>query len=155
MTRKITRAVALIKAGRQEHLYMGNLDAVRDWGYAPEFVEGMWRILQADEPSDYVLATGTGTTVRDFLATAFSHVGLDWEEHVRFDERYLRPAEVDALQGDPTRADTELGWRATVDPHQLARLMVDADIAALESGGQPWIDTVALPGWPWRPEGGR
>ena len=155
VTRKITRAVALIRAGRQEHLYMGNLDAIRDWGYAPEFVEGMWRVLQADEPSDYVLATGTGTSVRDFLETYFAHAGLDWQQHVRFDERYLRPAEVDALQGDPTRAATELGWRATVDPHHLARLMVDADIAALEHAGEPWVDRVALPDWPWQPAGAR
>jgi len=155
VTRKITRAVALIRAGRQEHLYMGNLDAIRDWGYAPEFVEGMWRVLQADEPSDYVLATGTGTSVRDFLETSFAHAGLDWQQHVRFDERYLRPAEVDALQGDPTRAATELGWRATVDPHHLARLMVDADIAALEHAGEPWVDRVALPDWPWQPAGAR
>lgn len=155
VTRKITRAVALIRAGRQEHLYMGNLDAIRDWGYAPEFVEGMWRVLQADEPSDYVLATGTGTSVRDFLETAFAHAGLDWQQHVRFDERYLRPAEVDALQGDPTRAANELGWRTTVDPHHLARLMVDADIAALEHAGEPWVDRVALPDWPWQPSGAR
>ena len=94
VTRKITRAVAAIKAGRQDYLYMGNLDAVRDWGYAAEYVEGMWRMLQADEPDDYVLATGVGITVRDFLQIAFEHAGLNWEDHVRFDERYLRPTEV-------------------------------------------------------------
>ena len=111
VTRKITRAVAAIKAGVQEHLYMGNLDAIRDWGYAPEYVEGMWRMLQADEPDDYVLATGVGITVREFLEIAFEHAGLNWEDHVRFDERYLRPTEVDALIGDPSRAaqETRLG----------------------------------------------
>ena len=106
VTRKITRAVAAIKAGRQDFLYMGNLDAVRDWGYAAEYVEGMWRMLQIDEPDDFVLATGVGLTVREFLDISFSHAGLNWEEHVRFDERYLRPAEVDALVGDPRRRPT-------------------------------------------------
>lgn len=147
VTRKITRAVAAIKAGRQEHLYMGNLDAVRDWGYAPDYVEGMWRMLQADEPDDFVLATGVARTVRDFLQTAFAHAGLDWEEHVRFDERYLRPTEVDALIGDPSKAREKLGWSATVMPDDLARLMVDADIEALENAGTPWIDRVATPAW--------
>lgn len=148
VTRKITRAVAAIKAGRQDHVYMGNLDAIRDWGYAAEYVEGMWRMLQVDEPDDFVLATGVGITVREFLETAFSHAGLDWEEHVRFDERYLRPTEVDALIGDPTKAEEKLGWKATVGPLDLARLMVDADIKALEHAGSPWIDRVPLAGWP-------
>lgn len=148
VTRKITRAVAAIKLGRQESVYLGNLDAVRDWGYAAEYVEGMWRMLQVDEPDDYVLATGVGITVREFLETAFSHVGLNWEDHVRFDERYLRPTEVDALIGDPSKAETKLGWKATVSPLELARIMVDADVAALEHSGKPWIDKVALPGWP-------
>ena len=107
VTRKITRAVARIKAGLDEHVYLGNLDAVRDWGYAPEYVEGMWRMLQADEPDDYVLATGGSFTVRDFVETAFEHAGLDWEKHVRFDERYLRPTEVDALIGDASKAERE------------------------------------------------
>jgi GDPmannose 4,6-dehydratase len=147
VTRKITRAVAAIKAGRQDHLYMGNLDAVRDWGYAPEYVEGMWRMLQAAEPDDYVLATGTGITVRDFLEIAFTHAGLRWEDHVRFDERYLRPTEVDALIGDSTKARNELGWVPTVDGRALARLMVDADIEALAHAGTPWIDTVRLDSW--------
>ncbi len=148
VTRKVTRAVARIKAGLEEHVYMGNLDAVRDWGYAPEYVEGMWRMLQADEPDDFVLATGGNFTVRDFVVTAFEHAGLDWEKHVRFDERYLRPTEVDALVGDAGKAHEKLGWKATVDTEQLARIMVDADIAALEREGSPWIDQVALPGWP-------
>lgn len=147
VTRKITRAVAAIKAGRQEHVYMGNLDSVRDWGYAPEYVEGMWRMLQVDEPDDYVLATGVGITVREFLETAFSHAGLDWEKHVRFDERYLRPTEVDSLIGDASKSAKKLEWTATVDGRQLARLMVDADIAALEHAGRPWIDTVQLTSW--------
>ena len=148
VTRKITRAVAAIKAGRQDFVYMGNLDAISDWGYAPEYVEGMWRILQADEPDDYVLATGTGITVREFLEISFGHAGLDWEKHVKFDERYLRPAEVDALIGDATKARENLGWQATVDGRALARLMVDADIEALEHAGTPWIDTVRLDSWP-------
>jgi GDPmannose 4,6-dehydratase len=148
VTRKVTRAVARIKAGLEEHVYMGNLDAVRDWGYAPEYVEGMWRMLQVDEPDDFVLATGGNFTVRDFVVTAFEHAGLDWEKHVRFDERYLRPTEVDALIGDAGKAQEKLGWKATVNTEQLARIMVDADIAALEREGTPWIDQVALPGWP-------
>ena len=147
VTRKITRAVAAIKAGRQEFLYMGNLDAIRDWGYAPEYVEGMWRMLQVDEPDDYVLATGVGITVREFLQIAFDRAGLDWEAHVRFDERYLRPTEVDALIGDSSRAQTKLGWVPSVDGRKLARLMTDADIESLEHAGQPWIDTVPLDWW--------
>jgi GDPmannose 4,6-dehydratase len=147
VTRKITRAVAAIKAGQQDHLYLGNLDAIRDWGYAPEYVEGMWRMLQADEPDDYVLATGVGITVRDFLDVAFSHVGLNWEDHVRFDETYLRPTEVDALIGDASRARTKLGWEPTVNGRDLARLMVDADIEALRHSGRPWIDRVQLESW--------
>ncbi|GJF11991.1 GDP-mannose 4,6-dehydratase [Mycolicibacterium cyprinidarum] len=147
VTRKITRAVAAIKAGRQKHLYMGNLDSVRDWGYAPEYVEGMWRMLQVDEPDDYVLATGVGTSVREFLAIAFEHAGLNWEDHVKFDERYLRPTEVDALIGDPSRAAKKLGWVPTVHGRELAHLMVDADIEALEHAGRPWIDKVRLDSW--------
>ena len=147
VTRKITRAVAAIQAGRQEYLYMGNLDAVRDWGYAPEYVEGMWRMLQADEPDDYVLATGVGITVREFLEIAFERASLKWEDHVKFDERYLRPTEVDALIGDPSRAAKKLGWVPTVHGPELARLMVDADIEALEHSGRPWIDKVRLDSW--------
>ncbi|HEY0248656.1 MAG TPA: GDP-mannose 4,6-dehydratase [Gryllotalpicola sp.] len=147
LTRKVTRAVAAIKAGTQDTLYLGNLDAVRDWGYAAEYVEGMWRMLQADEPDDYVLATGGSFTVRDFVETAFGHAGLDWREHVRFDERYLRPTEVDALIGDASKARDRLGWVPEVDTAELARLMVDADIAALECAGRPWIDTVRLRSW--------
>ena len=148
VTRKVTRAVAAIKAGKQDELYMGNLDAIRDWGYAAEYVEGMWRMLQADQPDDYVLATGVGYTVREFLETSFSHVGLNWQDHVKFDERYLRPTEVDALVGDAGKAERDLGWKATVDTAQLARIMVDADIEALEHEGKAWIDQPTLDGWP-------
>ncbi|QHG82231.1 GDP-mannose 4,6-dehydratase [Rhodococcus rhodochrous] len=147
VTRKITRAVARIKAGVEKHLYMGNIDAVRDWGYAPEYVEGMWRMLQADEPDDFVLATGQAYSVRDFLQVAFEHAGLDWEEHVKFDERYLRPTEVDSLIGDSTRAQEKLGWKARVHTPELARIMVDADIDALGHEGRPWIDRPAHPDW--------
>jgi GDPmannose 4,6-dehydratase len=149
VTRKITRAVAAIAAGTQDHLYMGNLDAVRDWGYAAEYVEGMWRMLQADEPDDYVLATGVGIRVREFLDMAFGHAGLDWQKHVRFDDRYLRPTEVDALIGDASRARDKLGWEPTVFGHDLARLMVDADVEALAHArtGRRWIDTVRLGAW--------
>lgn len=138
VTRKITRAVARIQAGLQSELYLGNLDAVRDWGYAPEYVDGMWRMLQADEPTDFVLATGHGSTVREFLDAAFTHAGLDWERHVRLDPAYHRPAEVDALIGDASKAERVLGWRASTRAPELARLMVDADRALLEaelSGG--------------------
>ncbi|MDV6273480.1 GDP-mannose 4,6-dehydratase [Rhodococcus erythropolis] len=147
VTRKITRAVARIKAGIEDHLYMGNLDAIRDWGYAPEYVEGMWRMLQVDEPEDFVLATGGNYSVRDFLTVAFEHAGLNWEDHVRFDERYLRPTEVDALVGDPGKAERKLGWKAAVHTPELARIMVDADIEALAHEGRSWIDTPALPDW--------
>lgn len=147
VTRKITRGVAAIRAGKQEFLHMGNLDAIRDWGYAPEYVEGMWRMLQVDEPGDFVLATGVGMSVREFIEVSFSHAGLNWEDHVRFDERYLRPSEVDALIGDSSKAQNKLGWTPSVKPDQLARLMVDADIAALEHEGSSWHDTVRLESW--------
>ncbi|MCZ8379271.1 GDP-mannose 4,6-dehydratase [Mycobacterium sp. CPCC 205372] len=147
VTRKITRAVARIKAGLESELYMGNLDAIRDWGYAPEYVAGMWQMLQADEPDDYVLATGEGYTVRDFLEFSFTHAGLDWRDFVRFDERYLRPSEVDALIGDASKAKRVLGWTPSVRTPQLAAIMVESDIAALHNEGQPWIDKPALPDW--------
>ena len=132
VTRKITRGVARIKAGLDELLFMGNLDSVRDWGYAPEYVESMWRMLQHDEPTDYVVATGAAYSVRDFLQLSFEHAGLDWEKHVRFDDRYLRPTEVDSLIGDASRAQELLGWKPNVLAPQLARIMVDADIEDLE-----------------------
>ena len=138
VTRKITRAVARIKLGRQDYLYLGNLDAVRDWGFANEYAEGMWRMLQCDEPSTFVLGTGVGTTVRQFCDMAFAHAGLEWEQHVRHDVSYERPTEVDALIADPTKARDVLGWKAETSAEQLAHLMVDADlasIAATESTG--------------------
>lgn len=148
VTRKITRAVARISAGLQDYLYMGNLDAVRDWGYAPEYVEGMWRMLQADEPDDFVLATGHAVSVRTFLTSAFERAGLDWERHVKFDERYLRPTEVDSLIGDASKAESVLAWTPKVYSDQLAQIMVDADIEALEHEGRPWVDRPALEDWP-------
>ena len=132
VTRKITRAVARIAAGLQDTLYLGNLDAVRDWGYAPEYVEGMWRMLQADTPDDYVLATGQAATVRDFCEAAFSHAGLDWEKYVKHDPRYERPAEVDALIGDATKAREKLGWEPKTTWRELAKIMVDGDRQLLE-----------------------
>lgn len=143
VTRKITRAVARILAGEQDELFMGNLDAIRDWGYAPEYVEAMWRMLQVDSPNDFVVATGTSYTVKDFLTYSFEHVGLDWEKYVKFDERYLRPTEVDALVGDASKAFALLGWQPRIFTPQLAKIMVDADIAALEASGKPWVDSVA------------
>ena len=145
VTRKITRAVARIKAGLQNELFMGNLDAVRDWGYAPEYVEAMWLMLQHDTPDDYVVSTGTDYTVRDFLQLSFEHVGLDWEKYVKFDERYLRPTEVDALVGDSSRARNALGWVPKILTPQLATIMVDSDIKSLESEGNPYIDKVIKP----------
>ncbi len=127
MTRKITKAVAAILAGEQKELLLGNLDAHRDWGYAPEYMDGVWRMLQVDVPGDYVLATGVMHSVREFLDDAFGYAGLDWLRYVRQDERYLRPAEVDMLMGDASKARNELGWRSTVGFHDLVRLMVDHD----------------------------
>jgi GDPmannose 4,6-dehydratase len=132
VTRKITRAVAAIKKGRQDALYLGNMDAKRDWGYAPEYVEGMWRMLQHDEPGDYVLATNETHTVREFVQEAFAHVGLDWEKYVKYDARYERPAEVDLLIGNPALAKEKLGWEPKTRFKDLVRIMVDADLAALD-----------------------
>ena len=128
VTRKISRAVARIKLGSDEFLYLGNLEAKRDWGYAPEYVEGMWRILQQDEPDDYVLATNETHTVREFVELAFAHVGLDWKQHVRYDKRYERPAEVDLLIGNPAKAKQKLGWEPKVRFEELVQIMVDADL---------------------------
>jgi GDPmannose 4,6-dehydratase len=133
VTRKITRAVARIKAGIQQRVYLGNLDAVRDWGYAPEYVDGMWRMLQQDEPTDYVLATGHAMSVRDFAEAAFARAGLDAADYVTVDPRYQRPAEVDALIGDPSRARDLLGWTARTYGTALVDLMVDADVALLRA----------------------
>jgi len=132
VTRKITRAVARIAKGQQKDLFLGNLDARRDWGYAPEYVVAMWKMLQASEPQDYVVGTGTDNSVRDFVRLAFEHVGLDWEKYVRFDEKYLRPTEVDSLVADASKAEKDLGWKASVGPEQLAAIMVDHDIATIE-----------------------
>jgi GDPmannose 4,6-dehydratase len=131
VTRKITRAVAAISKGSNQKLFLGNLDAVRDWGYAKEYVESMWLMLQQDKGSDYVAATGVGATVRDFAKAAFEHVGLNWEDHVVLDKKYLRPTEVDALIGDPSKAAKELKWKAETHWKPLAELMVDADIELL------------------------
>jgi GDPmannose 4,6-dehydratase len=131
VTRKITRAVARIFAGEQKELFLGNLDARRDWGYAPEYVVAMWKMLQVDNPEDYVIGTGTDLSVKDFVRMSFEHVGLDWEKFVRFDQRYLRPTEVDTLVADATRANNQLGWKASVKPEDLAAIMVDHDIAML------------------------
>jgi GDPmannose 4,6-dehydratase len=132
VTRKITRAVARIKLGLDKALYLGNLDAKRDWGYAPEYVEGMWRILQQDTSDDYVLATNETHTVREFVEHSFAHVDLDWKEFVKFDARYERPAEVDILIGDPAKAKKQLGWEPKVRFKELVEIMVDSDLAALE-----------------------
>jgi GDPmannose 4,6-dehydratase len=131
VTRKITRAVARIVAGQQKKLYMGNLDAKRDWGYAKDYVQAMWLMLQQEQPDDYVVATGETHEVREFLELAFGYVNLNWQDYVEFDERYLRPAEVDLLIGDPTKAKTQLGWQPSVSFEQLVYLMVEADLKAL------------------------
>jgi GDPmannose 4,6-dehydratase len=131
VTRKITRAVAHILAGLQDKLYLGNLEARRDWGYAPEYVEAMWLMLQQDEPDDYVIATGEAHSVREFLEAAFSYVGLDWRKYVEIDPRYYRPTEVDLLVGDATKARQRLGWTPRTKFHDLVKLMVDADIQRL------------------------
>lgn len=135
VTRKITRAVARIQAGTQAKLYLGNLEARRDWGYAPEYVEGMWRILQQENPSDYVLGTGESRTIREFLDEAFGYVNLDWRDYVELDPRYLRPAEAEFLLADVGRAEKELGWKPKIRFKELVRIMVDADVEAI--GGTP------------------
>jgi len=131
VTRKITRAVARIKAGLQDVLYLGNLDAKRDWGYAPEYVEAMWLMLQQDTPEDFVIATGESHSVKEFVSEAFAYTGLDWEKFVEIDQRYCRPAEVDLLVGDASKAHSILGWQPQTKFHDLVRLMVDADIELL------------------------
>jgi GDPmannose 4,6-dehydratase len=131
VTRKITRAVARIKYKVQDKLYLGNLDAKRDWGYAGEYVEAMWQMLQQSEPEDFVIATGETHTVREFLELAFDHADLDWKKHVEIDRRYLRPTEVDLLLGDATKAKQKLGWEPQVKLPELVRMMVDADLSAV------------------------
>jgi len=131
VTRKISRAVAMIEAGKQDLLYLGNLDAKRDWGFAGDYVEAMWLMLQQDTPDDYVIATGEAHSVRDYCEAAFAHVGLNWEDYVRYDARYERPAEVDYLLGDPSKAEEKLGWKPTVDFDELVAMMVEADRVAV------------------------
>ena len=131
VTRKITRAVAAIVAGHQKHLYLGNLDAKRDWGYAPEYVEAMWMMLQQDEPHDIAIGTGEAHTVREFVDAAFSYVGLDYKDFVKIDPRYFRPTEVDYLEADATKSKEILGWEPKVRYRDLVRIMVDADLERL------------------------
>ena len=132
VTRKITTAVARIKAGLQEKLFMGNIEAKRDWGYAKEYVEAMWRMLQQPHGDDYVVATGETHSVREFLQHAFDHVGLDWQKHVEIDPKFYRPAEVEQLIGNPEKARQELNWEAQTKFADLVRLMVDADLELLK-----------------------
>jgi GDPmannose 4,6-dehydratase len=149
VTRKITRAVARIAKGQQKELFLGNLDARRDWGYAPEYVVAMWQMLQADAPDDFVIGTGTDLSVRDFVRLSFEHADLDWEKYVRFDDRYIRPTEVDTLVADSSKAAKELDWKSSVGPEQLAAIMVDHDIATLEGFvpdkplGKVWSEAVS------------
>jgi GDPmannose 4,6-dehydratase len=134
VTRKVTFSAAAIKLGLQRNVSLGNLDAQRDWGYAADYVRAMWLMLQQDEPGDYVVATGETHAVRELCRIAFDHVGLPWEEHVVVDEQFFRPAEVDLLIGDPTKAHKGLGWRPEVGFEELIEMMVDADVAALSGG---------------------
>ena len=150
VTRKITRAVARIASGSQTELHLGNLAAVRDWGYAPEYVVAMWMMLQQPTPDDYVISTGVGLSVEQFVIESFERVGLDWQKYVRYDETYLRPSEVDSLIGDSAKARQALGWSPTVMPADLARIMTDFDVAHLQGldidapTGSLWAST-ALP----------
>jgi len=134
VTRKITRAVAEIANGSKKKLYLGNLEAMRDWGYAKEYVESMWLMLQQDRPSDYVVATGVGATVKDFAEASFARVGLNWQDHIELDKKYIRPTEVDALIGDPSKVTKELKWIAKTHWKELAELMVDADLLNFQRG---------------------
>ena len=136
MTRKNTRAVAHSQAGLQDKLYLGNLDAKRDWSYAKEYVEAMWLMLQQDQPDDYVIATNETHSVREFLEVTFAHAGLDWQKYVEIDPRYYRPAEVELLIGDASKAKRKLGWEAKTKFVDLVKLMVDADIELLRKHRQ-------------------
>ncbi|MFE4105568.1 GDP-mannose 4,6-dehydratase [Almyronema epifaneia] len=151
VTRKITRAIARIVAGKQDKLYLGNLDSKRDWGYAKDYVKAMWLMLQQDQPDDYVIATGETHSVKEFLEVAFAHVNLNWEDYVAFDPRYLRPAEVDLLIGDPSKAKTKLGWEPSITFEGLTKLMVEADLEAIglpvkrnENGNGNHIDIATI-----------
>jgi len=149
VTRKITRAVARIADGLQTELFLGNLEARRDWGYAPEYVVAMWKILQQDEPGDFVIGTGTDLSVMEFADAAFSSAGLNWKDYVSFDEKYLRPTEVDSLIADASKAKRLLGWEASVYPKELAALMVEHDLASLQGHmvdlprGNVWAEEIS------------
>jgi GDPmannose 4,6-dehydratase len=131
VTRKITRAVAAIKHGKQVELFLGNMDAIRDWGYAKEYVESMWQMLQQKTSDDYIVATGVGATIREFCDASFARAGLNWQDYVEFDPQNLRPTEVDALIGDPTKAKNQLGWQPKTHWKELAELMVDSDLQSI------------------------
>jgi GDPmannose 4,6-dehydratase len=150
VTRKITRAIARILAGHGQKLYLGNLEACRDWGYAPEYVEVMWRMLQQAQPDDYVIGTGEAHSVREFVEAAFAYAGLDWHAHVVVDPRYFRPTEVDVLRADASKAGRELGWEPRVSFHDLVAIMVDADLEAIglpPSGQGARILSTKFSGW--------
>lgn len=140
VSKKITRAAARIKLGMQEKLYLGNLEAVRDFGYAPEYVQGMWMMLQHDEPDDFVLATGQSVSIREFLTIVFSLLGFDWQDYVTFDERYLRPNEVNQLRGDASKMHLATGWQAKTFAPELAELMLESDLKSLQENSKNWID---------------
>jgi GDPmannose 4,6-dehydratase len=144
VTRKITRAVARIKYGVQQKLFLGNLDARRDWGYAPDYVEAMWMMLQQDTPDDYVIGTGEAHTVREFVELAFERADLDWHRHVEIDPRYFRPAEVDYLLADPSKAHKALEWEPRVTFRELVKIMVDADLKDLEERLKGGADALRL-----------
>lgn len=149
VTRKITRAVARISKGLQRELYLGNLNSRRDWGYAPEYAVAMWKMLQVDTPDDFVIGTGADMSVEDFLIKSFNHVGLNWRDYVRFDEKYLRPAEVDTLIADARKANSILHWQPSVLPEELVQVMVEHDLASLEGHvpdipvGRVWKEAVS------------
>jgi len=149
VTRKITRAATRIKMGLQKKLFLGNLDAKRDWGYAKEYVEAMWLMLQQDKGDDYVMATNETHSVREFLIETFNLLDLDWEKYVEYDKRYERPSEVDLLIGDPAKAKKQLGWEPKVRFKELVKIMVEADLklakqelAVKQATGKEWIDQV-------------
>jgi GDPmannose 4,6-dehydratase len=144
VTRKITRAVAHIKHGIQQRLYLGNLDARRDWGYAPDYVRAMWLMLQQETPGDYVVGTGEAHTVREFVGIAFAQAGLDWQDHVELDARYLRPAEVDHLRADASKARQVLGWEPTVTFRELVRIMVEEDLHSVEARLKGGIEALQM-----------
>jgi GDPmannose 4,6-dehydratase len=142
VTKKISRAVARISAGLQDKLYLGNLDAVRDWGYAPEYVEAMWLMLQHDEPLDLVIATGQSNTVKEFVELAFGKVGLEWQKYVELDQRYFRPTEVDSLIGDASVAQASIGWQHSTRLQELVHMMVEHDLLALAGERSVPVDHV-------------